>query len=192
MKRASFKLESRTPLLMNKFSFGKKADQISVSDLDALNDTVRTRAIAEEASYRDAAGRLVIPTTNLYRALITAGKKVKKGKSNFSTVVSAAVQVQDDLVLTDEKGTPLTTFETDIRRGKNPSTKGSVPIIRARVDKWRATFSLVYDEQAIKETDLLQIVEALGGQVGFLDFRPEKLGAFGQFTVLAAGAAATT
>jgi len=176
---------------MNKFSFGKKADQISVGDLDALNDTTRTKAIAEEGAYRNAEGHLIIPTDNLYRALITAGKKVKKGKSNFSTVVSAAVQVPSDILLTDASGNPITEFITDIRRGKNPSTRGSVPIIRPRVDKWSASLTLIYDEAAIKETDLLQIVEALGLQVGFLDFRPEKLGSYGQFNVMATAAAAT-
>ena len=57
----------------------------------------------------------------------------------------------------------------------------SVPIIRARVDNWCATLVLRYDEDVIKETDLFQIVEALGNQIGFLDFRPEKLGSYGQF-----------
>jgi hypothetical protein len=191
MKTANFKLESRTPMLMNKFSFGKKSDQISVSDTDALSDAVRTKKIAEEAAYRNEKGQLIIPADNLYRALITAGKKVQKGKSNFSTVVAGSVQIAGDLLLTDEKGKALTDFETDIKRGKNPSTKGSVPIIRARVDRWQAVLSLRYDDQSIKETDLLKIVEALGNVVGFLDFRPEKLGSYGQFIVKSAAKSAT-
>ena len=183
MKTVTFMLHSRTPLLMNRFAFGKKADQISVSDSDALKDVARTRAIAEEATYRNAKGQLVIPTDNLYRALITAGSKVKKGKSNFSTTVASALILSDDLALLDENNKPITDFVTDIRRGKNPSTKGSVPIIRARINDWRGKLTISYDETLIKETDLLQIVEALGRTVGLLDFRPEKKGSYGHFVV---------
>jgi hypothetical protein len=171
-------------MLMNRFSFGKKADKISVGDADALSDVVRTKAIAEDSAYRNADNQLIIPADNLYRALITAGKRVKKGKSNFSTIIARAVIVASDLLLTDKAGKPLTEFETDIRRGKNPATRGSVPIIRAKIANWQAVLPLRYEETAIKETDLLQIVETLGNEVGFLDFRPEKLGPYGQFDVV--------
>ena len=58
------------------------------------------------------------------------------------------------------------------------------------MDSWYGSLTFLYNEEAIKETDLLQIVEALGSQVGFLDFRPEKLGSYGQFKVLVTAAAA--
>lgn len=183
MKTYTVKLKSLTPILMNKFSFGKNPDMISVSDTEALADTERTRAIAERACYRNENNELVVPEVNLYRALITAGKKVKKGKSNYSTIVASAVQVDGDLRLTDVNDQPITDFEVDIRRGKNPATRGSVPIIRAKVNQWSGKLTVRYDESTIKDTDILQIVEALGTSVGLLDFRPEKLGSFGKFTV---------
>jgi hypothetical protein len=183
MKTLTFKLSSLTPMLMNKFSFGKKADQISVSDVDGLADAERTKPLAEAAAYRNSEGKLVIPADNVFRGLISAGRKVKRGQKTLGTVVAASVIVLKDLPLLDEKDKPLTDFATDIRRGKNPATKGSVPIIRARVDQWKGQLTLGYNPELIKEGELRNIVQTLGEQIGFLDFRPERSGCFGCFAV---------
>ena len=123
MKTFTVKLASRTPILMNRFSFGKKADMISVSDTDALADAVRTKKIAEDATYRNTEGQLVIPADNLYRAFITAGKKVKKGKSNFSTVVAGAVVITEDLLLTNAEGTPSRNSSRTFAVARTPQPK---------------------------------------------------------------------
>jgi hypothetical protein len=184
MKKYSRNLTSCGPMLMNKFSFGRKDDKIGVDDVEGLSDANRTKAIAELTTYRNGTGQLIIPGANLHRGLISAAMKVKKGKGNFSTTVASAV-IGEDLLLTDKNGKPLKDFVTDIRRGKNPSTGGSVPIIRARIDEWRGALKMSYNEKLIKDTDLDKIVEALGHEVGFLDFNPLHKGSFGQFDIAA-------
>jgi hypothetical protein len=165
-------------MLMNKFNFGKKPDMIGVDDTDALSDPVRTKAIAERTAYRNSSGHLIIPALNLTRALILAAGRVS---TKLPPKVAANIQVLDDLVLLNEKGKPLTEFVTSILRGKNPASGGSIPLIRAEVPKWKGKLSFHYGD-GLQKTDLDKVVEALGTQVGFLDYNAAHKGPYGQFT----------
>ena len=87
------------------------------------------------------------------------------------------------MLLVDGRGKPQTDFEVDIQRGVNPKTKGSVPIIRPRLDEWDAVIEFDHDDEILPTADCMVIVRALGSQIGLLDFRPEKYGCNGMFDV---------
>ena len=60
------KIHGKTPILMNKFYFGKKLEGPGVDDGEDLADLGITKPIAELATYRDKNGSLIVPRNNLY------------------------------------------------------------------------------------------------------------------------------
>jgi hypothetical protein len=191
MKSLTLKLQSRTQMLMHKLSF-TKVDTIKFGDVEALADVPRVKAIAEAGAYRNKSGQLIIPANNLYRGFIAAGGCiVKKGATKYTKDVAGAVCVLQDMVLTNAEGVPLTEYEVDIQRGiaKNGANTTSVNCIRPRIDEWYGSLTFEFDEEVISEPKILEIVKAYGSKIGFLDFRPERKGPYGQFNVLGAAKA---
>jgi hypothetical protein len=136
---------------------------------------------AELAAYRDAdTGNLYVPGLNLQRALVS-GASYSKGKGRGSLQRAAAAC----LLVTPERldlGTP--TFSVDSRPVVVPATKGRVLRHRPRLEAWRVTFSLAYDDSLLSAVNLRRIVDDTGTRIGLLDFRPEKKGPFGRFVVI--------
>jgi len=63
------------------------------------------------------------------------------------------------------------------------ATKGRIVRHRPRLDQWQLKFEIEYDPTLLKETQVRKIVDDAGCRVGLLDFRPERKGPFGRFTV---------
>ncbi len=55
---------------------------------------------------------------------------------------------------------------------------------RARLDKWKASFDIVYNEKLIGNISIIKdvLIEA-GQRIGIMDFRPQKGGPYGTFKV---------
>ena len=55
---------------------------------------------------------------------------------------------------------------------------------RPKIEKWKLSFELKYNEKMIGDSLIIKdILEEAGERVGILDFRPQKLGSFGMFKV---------
>jgi len=52
------------------------------------------------------------------------------------------------------------------------------------VKDWKLSFEMLYNDQLIADPEIIKevLIEA-GERVGILDFRPQKLGEFGTFSV---------
>ena len=74
-------------------------------------------------------------------------------------------------------------YSIDARPVVVPATKGRIIRYRPRFDAWKLAFELFYDPQLLSKAELRQIVDDSGSRVGLLDFRPEKKGPFGRFSV---------
>jgi len=72
-------------------------------------------------------------------------------------------------------------YEIDSRAVVVPATKGRIVRHRPRLDSWKVTFKLGWDETLITEMQVKRIVEDMGKRVGLLDFRPSNNGSFGCF-----------
>jgi len=64
------------------------------------------------------------------------------------------------------------------------ATKGRVMRYRPRLDEWKFSCEIEYDETLLTETQLRRIVDDTGSRVGLLDFRPARNGSFGRFVVV--------
>lgn len=145
------------------------------------------REQAESVCYRRPDGSLYIPGAAVARMLREAGSSHKQrgSRKSLKFVLPAAVLVlEDDISLLDAHGKPLSKFEVDSRPIVIPSTKGRIMRHRARINSWGAEFSLEIDTSMV-EVDLVhQLVVEGGTRIGLLDFRPERGGPFGRFSVV--------
>ena len=64
------------------------------------------------------------------------GKAVENKTSKYySKLAASGIMIYKPMILNDKDGNPITDFVPDLRKGRNPSTGGAVPIIRARVEE---------------------------------------------------------
>lgn len=165
------------------------------SDAEATEETTRKvhrkkqdpREAAEKAAYRNDSGELYIPGTAIARMLREAGAahKQRGSRKSLKYVVPAAVLVvEEQIVLRDAEGKPLTKFEVDSRPVVIPSTKGRIMRHRPRLNSWHAEFSLEIKEDLMDPQLIHQLLAEGGLQLGLLDFRPEKGGSFGRFAIV--------
>jgi len=136
---------------------------------------------AELASYRDAVtGELYIPGVAIQRALVGAATYSKgKGRASLQKIAAACLLVDPERISLGIKK-----FEIDSRPVVVPATRGRVMRHRPRLENWTVSFNLEYDNNLLTEKQVRTIVNDAGSKVGLLDFRPEKKGPFGRFSVI--------
>jgi len=173
-----------SPLLMNRFSSDAEVS-VSAGHSPAIRSgPQRTpREEAERSAYRcPSTGKLFLPGPNLFAALVEAGKFHRVGKTKVTTMRSSLVPAG---LLVQELVIPLGTkdFEVDSRRVRIPATGGCVMRHRARLDEWKASFTLDVDESVFNAKFVRVLLDDAGKKVGIGDFRPATRGPFGRFVV---------
>jgi hypothetical protein len=146
-------------------------------------EAIEKRSPAEQAelsAYRDPETKaLYVPGINIQRCLVAAAAYSKgKGRASLQKQVAACVLVSPERVPTGQ-----TEYLIDSRPVVISATKGRIMRHRPRLDAWALTFAIQYDELLLTAQQLRRIVDDAGSRVGLLDFRPEKKGPFGRFTV---------
>ena len=146
-------------------------------------DDERLRQLeCQRSLWLDAGGAPTIPATAVRAAIETGARRRKQGP-----------QVRGGLIVLE------TVFEYDRERyGASQQEIGrkaqfTVPVLvkgsrvnrtRARFDPpWSCTVTVDVDEELIDREQLLEWLDIAGRQVGLGDWRPEKSGVFGRFTV---------
>lgn len=169
--KISCTIKGLSPLLMCRFP---------LVPIDGLNKMDASEQ-AEHSAYRDEATKqLYIPGVAFQRALVNAAKWSKgKGRASLQNEICACVMVTPECALL---GT--TKFLVDSRPVVIAATKGRILRHRPRLDTWQATLEIEYDPTLLKESQLRKVVDDAGSRVGLLDFRPERKGPYGRFTVV--------
>lgn len=145
----------------------------------------------ETVLYLNKKKQPIIPATNLYAALVEAGRfLIYKGKQQISTrkdtILPAFFTLEGtefELLDPNAKGKKAAQWEVDIRKGTNPNGGEAVAIVRPRFDEWKFTCSATIDLEEIAEDKLRTLFEYAGMRIGLCDFRPARKGPFGQFGV---------
>lgn len=177
MKDVKVEIVGETPLLMNNprsmlFEDEQKSKVISTT---ARRDSA---AEAELRVYKMKDGNLYIPSEAIKGCLVNAASYKKFGKYSAKPIIAGSVRI-----LPSEISLGVKTYEIDIRTVVIQK-KSRIIRSRPKVEKWKATFTLRFDEKFIQSGDLVKEILIEGGQrVGLLDFRPQKLGDFGMFKV---------
>jgi hypothetical protein len=135
---------------------------------------------AEFAAYRDPDTQLLyVPGVNIQRSFVASAAFSKgKGRGSLQKQVAACVLVTPERVALGIKD-----FTIDSRPVVVPATKGRVIRHRPRLDTWALTFAVEWDQTLLTAQQLRRVVDDAGARVGLLDYRPEKKGPFGRFTV---------
>jgi len=162
---------------------------------------------AREKLLMNSDKHLIIPTQYLLSALVEAGRHVPfQGKSKISTrentlLYSFIFDYPEELVLTDGAGSPLidsvrTSREApdgcwwpDFRRGRNPSDKVMVALVRPRFENWALDIEFkirthITSTIGINPSKVRELFEIAGAMVGLGDFRPSCRGPFGCYQVI--------
>ena len=168
-KRINFRITGISPLLMHRFPLEP------VPNIEKLPAGEQ----AEICLYRRDDGTVYVPGITLQRALVAGATYSKgKGRGSLQKPVSACVLIEDEhLPLAEQE------YTIDARAVVIPATKGRIVRYRPRFDDWQVEGSVMYDPELLSEMQLRQVFDDTGSRVGLLDFRPEKKGPFGRFTV---------
>lgn len=164
-----------TPLLMHRFNID---DSGQAKDKD-----ITPREAAHKVCYINDEGRLYYPSTNIFSAIIEAGKFHKCGKVKVTTarssLIPAGLMIDDEIIFF----TKPDTWEVDSRAVVIPSTGGRIVCHRPRLDKWCLNFTLTLDTQMFTTKFVRLVIDDAGSKVGLGDFRPSRKGIYGRFVV---------
>jgi hypothetical protein len=185
VEQLTYTIEGLSPLLLNN-PRGMLAQSGSAPAKQKRIPTPEEEA--EGGTYRTAEGIIAVPAIAVRNAMITAAAAFKYKTRSWKGFVShVEIRPAELLPLYDSHDEPVTTYEVDVRRCV---IKGRGAVARARplIREWRATFTFIADTSMLPHDnpkELLRgfLVEA-GARIGIGDYRPEKTGWFGRFTVL--------
>lgn len=179
METTTITVEGMTPLLLhNPASMGQGGDGLSAKGKNVPTPEEE----AEAGTYRLASGQLAIPSFAFRGALLSAAKGRKLGKAFATAVVKGSVFVTSELTgLDDLDGSPLHAYEIDARRARVGNA--GVTRCRPKLEKWTAEVVFEFDPDFIAPETIRELLAIAGRTIGVGDFRPEKAGPFGRFTV---------
>lgn len=181
----TYKIEGLTPLLLHNPRGMVAAAGAGPSKTKRIPSPEEE---AEIATYRTAEGVIGFPAIGIRNAMITAAGAFKHKTRSWKGFVSHFQIVPSDLLtLFDSKGKPITDYEIDVRRCV---IKGHGSILRARplINDWQTSFTFIADKSMLPTDDPFLLIKTFlleaGSRIGIGDYRPEKTGWFGRFTVL--------
>lgn len=180
---ASITIVGDSPLLINKFSEKSKREMLEKQTKRAKGAKEARDPLKEvaAATYRLPNGKYGIPASGLKNCAVSAckfidGVPMTKAKGAFFVLEDG-----DGLVELNVKGKP----EVDERMvAVGPfGRKVKMARFRPRFDKWSCTFKVIYDPDTLSAEQLLNLYERAGFSIGLCEYRPEKSGNLGMFSV---------
>jgi hypothetical protein len=177
-------ISARSPLLIHRWSDSNEAEEQTRRVHIATRDP---RSEAEKVAYINAEGQCWVPGVWFGRMIaeIGGGHKQRGSRKSMKYIIPAAITVIDEeIILRGELGEPLTNFEVDSRPVVIPATKGRIMRHRPRFNDWHCEFSIEIDLELIEPGLVHQFIVEGGSKNGLGDFRPQKGGSFGRFSLV--------
>ncbi len=177
MKKIRVTIEGTAPLLMNRFSNEAYLAQKQVRKTTKQFDP---KEEANESAYWTTKGKkeLMIPSEVLYAAMLNGAAWHKVQRRSAKAILAGSIRIEPMEVSLGTSKYEIDTRAVVIQRNR-------VLKSRARLDSWKATFDLIYDESLIADPEILKVVLIETGQrVGIMSFRPQKSGPYGRFKIL--------
>lgn len=136
----------------------------------------------------EAKPRPYVPAANVLACLVRAGTLIKVGRTKLSTmkssVIPAAVEIMEMVLPLFKPGeSAAADYEVDTRGVVNPATGGRMVCHRPLFHFWQLRFSLTHDAEMLDAAIVRELFDTAGSKIGLGDFRPDRRGPFGRFTV---------
>lgn len=180
MKEIKVSIEGTSPLLMNQYNVEAELERQKGKRINKKYDP---KEEAENAAYFSSKGKkeLIIPSRVLYAAILNASSFHKIGKRSAKAILAGSLRIFD-VDGGEEIGLGTNKYEIDTR--PVVIQRNRVLKSRARLDKWKATFKIVFNEQLIAEPEIIRtVLKEAGLRIGLMDFRPARSGWYGCFDV---------
>jgi hypothetical protein len=139
---------------------------------------------AAAARYLLEDGKFCVPSVAVRNCILNGAKGFKIGKTAAWQVLSGAITIEDEwFPLLDEKWEPMPgdKYTVDIRRAV--VQRQGILRARPRIASWGVVAWFGFNEEAASLDQVKGVLINAGSYVGLLDYRPEKKGWFGKFTV---------
>lgn len=170
-KKIEVELTGTSPLLMNRLSLEslQKKSRKVMKIYDVEED-------ARDSAYMTEDKELYVPMEALFSMMIYAAGAHKIGRRSMKSYLAGGIRIEPEkILLTPNK------YEVDLRAVV--IQRARVIRARAKVKDWKIGFTLIYDDEILTAEPLRAILDDAGKRVGLLDFRPQRSGWFGTFTV---------
>ena len=179
-KEIIVEIEGTSPLLMNKYNVERELQRQKGKRINKVYDSEEE---AELSAYWGSGKKkeLIIPSGIIYAAILNASSFHKIGKRSAKSILAGSLRVQG-MDGSEEISLGTDTYAIDVR----PVVISRARILksRAKLDKWKAQFKILYNENAIADGDMIKpVLTEAGIRIGIMDFRPTKSGYYGCFKV---------
>ena len=138
---------------------------------------------AEAGTYRLPSGQLYVGALAFRSALLAASKGKRVGKMAAKGIVAGAVLPEGEFCPLEhpETGEPISTFE--IHTCRAVVMQRGIMRSRPKVLPWGCVLALMVDVDAIDRQVIEDLLTEAGTRIGVGDFRPERGGIYGRFSV---------
>lgn len=138
---------------------------------------------AEAGCYRMPSGQLYIPTTAFRSSIMGGLSQMKMGKLSARQVFASSLYLLDDTcpLFKPETLEPIKEYEIDARRAV--VQRQGITRCRPHVPVWYTRVTFEFDDELMNPEAILDAFTRAGKVVGVLDYRPQKGGPFGRYTV---------
>ena len=174
MKKITVTIEGTTPLLMNRYNVEAELERQKGK---RITKTYDPKEEAEKSAYWSTSKKkeLIIPSEVLYASILNASSFHKIGKRSAKSILAGSIRVEPFEISLGTSKYVIDTRPVVIQRAR-------VLKSRAKLEKWKASFDIVYDEGLIADPQIIKTVLSEAGQrIGIMDFRPNKGGPYGTF-----------
>ena len=176
-----FEITGKSPLLMH-----------NPSAMKAHDGTIKKPTVIptpeEEARlglYLNGDGQLYVPAVSFRNAIMSAGVGKKIGKQTAWKMISCGCfAIETQCVLVNVKTNKALTTYTNVNQARVVIPKGGAVIrCRGEVANWKTKLALEIDDDFITPPQVLELFTLAGRMIGVMDWRPEKKGIYGRFSV---------
>lgn len=168
-------LKGESPLLMNRLtleSLQKKSRNV-MKNYDPEKEAAQAAYIDEI----DGVEQLYIPMEAVFSMMIYTAGAHRMGRRSMKSYLAGGIRIEPEKI-------PLGTDEYEIDLRPVVIQRARVIRARAKVPNWKASFNIIYDKDLFASAQVFYtILTDAGKRVGLLDYRPQRSGWFGTFTV---------
>jgi hypothetical protein len=189
METMAIRLTSSSPMLMHAATLANPLDKATkahkvLTAITKKTDDIHLAIARSEynASLYTRQGRVVIPTINLLSCFVAGAKLSKLGAQMQRSIMANGEEIP---LLYKGPQDPDKLFDNEEFQDVRGVVVGRARVMRYRPKfaNWKAEIELIVDTDMMDKTDVLRCAAAAGQYVGLGDFRPQRGGIFGRFSV---------